>query len=186
MRLLKPLALALSMTASIAVADEAPKPTADFSGTMVMTGKGQTFSMKMAYSVELDTMRTDISAQGMKMAAIRNMGDGTMIMWSNQMPNMAMRMNKTIATDLTAEKTGETREINGITCAVWKVKQAIACLTDDNIPLETAADGVTARMEDLKIGPQDQALFAPPSGVSVMDMPTQMPGMPDMSRGLPF
>ncbi|MGE0231500.1 MAG: hypothetical protein AB7O39_06415 [Flavobacteriaceae bacterium] len=183
-----PLALAVVIPLAIggAVAAEAPKPKKDFAGDMVVSGKGQELVISMRYSTTLDKMRTDVKAQGMEMMGVRDMKSGEIIMWSNQMPNMAMRIHGPTDEEIDAQKTGETREIDGVACAVWKVKEATACLTDDNIMLESQAEGMTARMTNLEIAAQDENHFAPPSGVNVMDVPKNMQGLPDFKQGLPF
>ena len=183
-----PLALAvvLPLSAGGAAASEAPKPKKDFAGDMVVSGKGQELVISMRYSTALDKMRTDVKAQGMEMMGVRDMKSGEIIMWSNQMPNMAMRIQGPTDKEIDAQKTGETREIDGVACSVWKVKEATACLTDDNIMLESEAEGMTARMTNLELAPQDQSLFGPPAGVNVMDMPKNMQGLPNFRQGLPF
>lgn len=177
------LSLALAPAAGFA---DAPKPKIDFSGDMIVTGQEKEIVISMRYSVSLDKMRTEMKTGGVEMAGVRDMADGTIVLWSNQMPNMAMRIQGPTDAEIDAENTGETRRIDGISCTVWKVKQATACLTDDNIMLESEAEGMTAKMTNLQIAKQDESLFAPPPGTNVMVMPGNIEGLPDFAKGLPF
>lgn len=194
--MLKNLVATIAVTAALgagaqtgAHAGEPPRPTTDFSGDMVVSSEGKSFTIRLAYSAALDKMRTEIKQQGMEMVGVRHMATGEMVMWSNQMPGMAMRLTKKIDSDAEPHNTGETREVNGMSCTVWVYDKAKACLTEDNIPLETDADGVKAHLENVDISAQDESLFSAPSGYKVMDMPKglpQLPGMPSMGKGLPF
>ena len=169
-------------------AAEVPYPTVDYQGEWVLSGEsGQVMRAGMRYSASQKRMRMEMNQQGMAMTSVQDIAGGQAIMWSEQMPGMAMRIAIGNVEEFNPERTDETRTIEGETCTVWVVAEARACLTEENIPIETSGEGFTAVLQNLERTSQDAALFEPPSGLQVMDMPAGMPGGGDMMpRGLPF
>lgn len=184
--------LALPAIAALAVVPahaEQPYPKVDFAGDWVLEdGTGNQVQAKMRYSASLKKMRIDMSQMGMEMSSVRAMPEGDMIMWSNQMPGMAMRLPSIRDEDFDAQNTGTSRSIDGQTCTVWLVQTAEACLTDDNIPLEVSGEGHSSRLTNIERVKQDPAHFEVPGNLTVMDMPANLPGMGNMNPGggLPF
>lgn len=178
-------ALALSLPA----AAEQPYPKVDFSGDWVLEdGTGTQVRAKMRYSASLKKMRLDMTQMGMEMSSVRSMPEGDMIMWSSQMPGMAMRLPSIRDDSFHATDTGTSRAIDGETCTIWLVQTARACLTDDNIPLEVSGEGFSSRLTNIERVAQDPAHFEIPANLTVMDMPANLPGMGEMKpgSGLPF
>lgn len=181
------LALSSALAAAPAAAEQ-PYPKVDFRGDWVLSdGKGTEVRAEMRFSADLMKMRIDMNQGGMEMTSVRGMPEGDVIMWSNQMPGMAMRLPSIRDEDFDAEMTGETRTVNGAACTVWKMATAEACLTDENIPLEVTSDAHRATLENVELTAQDPALFEIPAGLNVMDMPAGMSGGgPNPGQGLPF
>jgi len=181
------LALAAAFFASPALA-EPPYPTVDFQGDWVLGNQqGIEIKARMFFSAAERKMRIEMNQAGMAMTSIRDMDSGYMIMWSEQMPGVGMRLPKINQEDLEAVRTDETRQIGEETCTVWTVKQVETCLTEENIPIQTAAEGFSAKLEGLERVEQDPAMFEVPDGLNIMDMPTNMPGGgPRPGQGLPF
>jgi hypothetical protein len=169
-------ALALSLGATPALA-EPPYPTVDFQGEWVLSDdNGNLINAEMHYSAANKKMRIDMSQQGMEMTSVRDMESGEMIMWSSQMPGMAMRLPTMDINDFDGERSDEVRTIGSETCTVWTMKDVQACLTEENIPVETSGAGYSASLQNIQRTDQDVSLFAVPDGVTVMDMPANMPG----------
>lgn len=175
-----------------ALAEEPPRPTVDFQGEWQVedASQGQIASMLMRYSVDEPVMYMEFSQDGIAGSAVRYIDTGEMIMWTNQMPGMAMRM--TVPEDdflSDAVNTGESRQIGEESCVVWTVEAARVCVTEDGIPIENEFDGGIARIVNLERGEQDGSSFGPPAGTQIMDMPQGMPQggpMPGAGMGLPF
>ena len=184
------IATVLAILAGVAPAHaEPPYPTIDFQGEWALSDdNGNVVRADMHYSAANKKMRIDMNQQGMEMSSVRDMGTGEMIMWSNQMPGMAMRLPTMKDDEFDGERTDETKTIGGETCTVWKMKQVEACLTEENIPVQTTGQGYSASLETIERTPQDASLFAVPDGLTVMDMPANMPGAGGMGagQGLPF
>lgn len=183
------LMVAAAVALSVPAAAEQPYPKVDFSGDWVLEdGTGNQVRAKMRYSAALKKMRLDMNQMGMEMSSVRSMPEGDMIMWSNQMPGMAMRLPSIRDEDFDATNTGTSRSIDGQTCTVWLVHTAEACLTDDNIPLEVSGEGHSSRLTNIERVRQDPSHFEVPANLTVMDMPANLPGMGDMKPGggLPF
>src|SRR5690606_26225461 len=119
---------------------EAPRPQTDFEADWIMQGAEMPdMTAKMHYSVDLQMMRMEMAHQDMPMTTIRNMATGEMVMWSAQMPGMAMRMNTpTEPDDAEPTPTGETRTIGDEDCDVVLVSDVEICLSTDNIALEVS------------------------------------------------
>lgn len=178
--------LAATLAASPAAA-EAPYPTVDFQGEWVLSDdKGTEIRAGMHYSAALKKMRINMNQPGMEMSSVRDMGTGEMLMWSNQMPGMAMRLPTAKDDEFDGEATDETKTIGGENCTVWTLKGAAACLTEENIPIETTGQGFTASLKNLQRTTQDSALFEVPDGLNIMDMPANMPGGMKPGQGMPF
>ncbi len=167
---------------------EPPYPTVDFQGEWVLSDdKGMQVRAEMYYSAAGRKMRIDMNQQGMAMSSVRDMVSGEMVMWSDQMPGMGMRLPTTKNEDFDGEPTDETKTVNGEDCTVWQMKVAVACLTDENIPVEVTGNGFSSGLENLQRTPQDAGVFAVPEGLNIMDMPTNVPGGgPKPGQGLPF
>lgn len=167
---------------------ETPYPKIDFKGDWALSdGAGTEVRAEMRYSAALMKMRIDMEQQGMGMTSVRQMPGGDMVMWSTQMPGMAMRLPTMHDEDLHAEPTGMTKTVGGEACTIWKMKTAEACLTDENIPLEVIGEGHVSTLTNVERAVQDPALFEIPAGLAIMDMPANLPGG-GMSPGggLPF
>lgn len=188
MRALRPLALLAPIALASPALAEPPFPTTDFSGTWIIhDGGGNEFQAEMAYSATDRSMRMDMAPGGVEMHAIRDMETGEMVMWSAQMPGMGLRLDTPKELDVSATATGETRTVNGESCEVWKIESGTACLAEGNVPLQTEADGVTAELTDVARGPQDESLFSPPPGLSIMTVKGAMGMMKGMDiPQLPF
>lgn len=181
-----------AMAAMPAKAEDAPRPQVDFQGEWQVedASQGQIASMLMRYSVDEPVMYLEFSQDGIQGSAIRYVDTGEMIMWTNQMPGMAMRM--TVPEDMflsDAVNTGVSRQIGDESCVMWTVENAQLCVTEDGIPIENEFDGGIARIVNLDRSEQDGASFGPPAGTQIMDMPQGMPqggNMPGAGMGLPF
>ncbi|WP_436639912.1 hypothetical protein [Microbaculum sp. FT89] len=188
--MLRQSALAIGLSAALfasAAHAEPPYPTVDFQGDWVLSdGKGMDVRATMHYSAANRKMRINMKQQGMAMSSVRDMASGDMILWSDQMPGMAMRVPNIDANDFDGTPTDEKKTVNGEDCTVWEMKQALACLTADNIPIEVTGEGFGSGLENLQRTEQDPAVFEVPSGLNVMDMPAGMPGAPNPGQGLPF
>jgi hypothetical protein len=171
-------------------AGELPYPTVDFQADWVVRGPdSEVMDATMHYRASGKQMRLKMQQQGMAMSSIQNMETGEVIVWSDQMPGMAMRIrSETDDPDILPQRTGETKTVNGEACTVWTADRVQVCLTDENIPLETTGEGFSATLRNLDRSTQDAGLFAPPAELRVMDMPTGMPGAENMmpGMGLPF
>lgn len=164
------------LAAGPALATEPPMPTTDFTAQWSIEGDGGVVAAILRYSVAEAAMRIDMTQQGMAMTSVHRLKERRALMWSDQMPGMAMRLQLPERTEDIA-RTAETRSIGGETCTVHVTPEIRTCLTDDNIPLETVGDGFAMRVSDLRRERQDPALFSPPPGLQVLDMPAGMPGM---------
>lgn len=187
------LLIAASLAAAApAAAEDPPRPTVDFQGEWQVddASQGQIASMVMRYSVDEPVMYLEFSQDGIAGSAIRYIDTGEMIMWTNQMPGMAMRLTVPEEDFLAdAVNTGVTRRIGEESCVMWTVKAARICVTEDGIPIENEFDGGIARIVNLERGDQDGSNFGPPAGTQIMDMPQGMPqggNMPGAGMGLPF
>lgn len=169
-------------------AAEPPYPTVDFQGDWVLNdGKGNEVRAEMHYSAADRKMRVDMAQQGMAMSSVRDIASGDMIMWSDQMPGMGMRLASIKDDQFDGEPTDETKTVNGEDCTVWEMPTARVCLTEDNIPIEVTGEGFSSGLENLQRTTQDAAIFAVPEGLNIMDMPTNVPGGgPNPGQGLPF
>jgi hypothetical protein len=180
--------IAAALFASPALA-EPPYPKVDFEGDWVMTtNKGMVIKAQMHYMANPRKMRVDVNQQGMAMSSVRDMASGDMVMWSQQMPGMAMRLPSPKEDDFEGAPTSETKTVNGEDCTVWQLKATEVCLTDDNIPLEvTTTSGIRTGLENMQRTAQDPALFEIPDGLKIMDMPAAAAGSgPQPGQGMPF
>ncbi|MEJ8571352.1 hypothetical protein [Microbaculum marinum] len=178
--------LTVLFTSSPALA-EVPYPTVDFQGEWVLSDdNGNIAHAEMHYSADQKKMRIKMQQQGMEMSSVRDMTSGEMLMWSNQMPGMAMRLPTPAGDEFDAEPTDEVKTIGSETCTIWKMKEVEACLTEENIPVQTSGMGFGASLENIERITQDAGLFSVPEGVTIRDMPMTMPGAAGIGKGLPF
>lgn len=167
---------------------EPPYPTVDFQGDWVLNdGKGMEVRAEMHYSAAEKKMRVDMAQQGMAMSSVRDIASGDMIMWSDQMPGMGMRLASIKDDQFDGDPTDETKTVNGEDCTVWEMPTTQVCLTGDKIPVEVVGDGFASSLENLQRTTQDAAIFAVPEGLNIVDMPKTMPGGgPLPGQGMPF
>jgi len=184
-----PIAVCFTLALGVApAAAEPPYPKVDFQGEWVLDdGKGTAIRAQMHYSAQDRKMRMDMNQQGMAMSSVRDMDTGEMIMWSDQMPGMGMRLATPPHESFDGEPTDETKTVNGETCTVWQMPETKVCLTDENIPVEVTGQGFASSLENIQRVAQDAALFTAPDSLQIMDMPANMPGNgPQPGQGMPF
>ncbi len=182
------LGLSTSFLAAPAFAEQ-PFPTVDFQGEWVLTSdKGLQMRAQMHYLATPRKMRVDMEQHGMAMSSVRDMETGELVMWSEQMPGMGMRLPSP-KDEYEGERTDESKTVNGEGCTIWVMKMAEVCLTEDNIPLEvTTSNGIRSGLENLERVAQDPAMFEVPAGLNIMNMPTGAAGGagPQPGQGMPF
>ena len=179
--------------ASGGTAAETPYPTVDFQGDWVLEGGTRpTTRAQIHYSADMKKMRLDLDRQGVAMSSVRDMESGETIIWTDRMPGLGMKMTVTDET-YSGERTDETKTVGDETCTIWIIRAGRACLSEDNIPLETTGEEFRATLENLDRSSQDASLFAVPEGLQIMDMPTAPDGGPaggpggqNPGQGLPF
>lgn len=180
--------LSASILAGPALA-EPPFPKVDFQGEWVLTSdKGVQIRAQMHYLANPRKMRVDMDQHGLAMSSVRDMASGEMIMWSEQMPGMGMRLPAP-KDDYEGEPTSQTKTVNGEDCTIWVMKATEVCLTEDNIPLEvTTSNGIRSGLEHLERVAQDPAMFEVPEGLNIMNMPAGGAGgaVPQPGEGMPF
>ncbi|MCB1481161.1 MAG: hypothetical protein KDJ55_04145 [Rhodobiaceae bacterium] len=184
--ILSAIILAGTFSAQNAAAEPAPLPQTDFTAQWDVTGApDQMKPSRFSYSSSLNKMRIDMNMEGQQMTVIRDMGNGSSLMWSSMMPGMAMRVDTGKDIKLEGEPTGRTDTVSGENCEIWLSHNAEVCITADGIPVRTIGGGVTATMTQIDRSAQDTGQFEAPAGMQVMDMPQGMGGLGGMGAGMP-
>ena len=164
------LVFGVGLTSGAALAGQVPVPKTDYEGVWKMDS-GET--MEFHYSAARHAMRMNMQSPDGKSYMVKDMGSGVTHMWSDEMPGMVMRMKGQAISDAPeAVKLDETKEIAGEICTVWAVKDGgHTCFTDDGIWLENTMNGAHVEVQSLARRTQDAALFEPPAGAQIMEMP---------------
>jgi hypothetical protein len=200
-----------ALGAGIAAAGEFPRPKADYSADMVMNmgagpdGKPVIMTGKVYVTKESERREMERSGERMILISYRDNRPGVMLMPENK---SYMEMAKgegekdpsSMAEhgDLTLKKLGS-ETIGGLKTTKYEVRgkeedgtgfKGFMWLTKENVPVRMEGDSAVGgkprhfRIEyrNVRIGPQDPALFKVPAGYRKINMPP-MTGMGNMGGG---
>ncbi|WP_022728797.1 hypothetical protein [Fodinicurvata sediminis] len=166
----------LLATPAAVAAETMPLPETDFEGEWADPGADSS-GMKVRYSSDLETMRVEGQSEGASGGMLRNMRNGEMTIWSDQMGEQALQGQIDDMGLMEGENTGETKTVNGETCTIWEVQGSQTCLTDDHIPMEVEHQQGHAVLRNLQRTAQDDSYFSPPEGLEIVPMPDAMKKM---------
>lgn len=171
-------------------------PDKQFSADQVITAKnGMTITTRMY--VDNGRIRTDTNANGMNMAAIVLPAEKKMYsVLIQQKMVMEMPLNDERARAAAAATGGSSDSkfevvgpdtVDGVACTKYKMTSGsspkvfywwINTATKTPVKMADADGSFTLVWKNYKVGPQDPALFQPPAGYQVMQMPAGV-SMPD-------
>ena len=168
-----------------AVADPMPMPEVDYEGEWQMDPGNGVQGARIHYSAILKAFRIDMTTPAGEASVIRDMASGDMLMWGIMGQDTAMKL-RTPNRIPDGAPTGETEEVNGEPCAIWVGADVRVCLGEGNIPLSAKAHGTSVQLLNVERREQEAALFEPPAGIKVMELPAAvMKQMEKMQGGIP-
>lgn len=182
------------LAASLALAAEAQprEPSRDYAAAYRLEGQGAAVEMRVFYSAATRRQRVETPEGGMAM--IHDVPNGRMLMLSAEARMvMVMPMQRgeqtllAVPDDVALTRSG-TATVAGHRCTLYRAARAgreggTVCLSEDGIVLaaewrEEGGRGGRAEATSLTLAPQPAALFEPPQGWQVVQMPAGAPQGP--------
>ena len=185
MRRLARAAMLVFFAMAPAMAEPMPMPKVDYEGDWKMDPANGVSAARIHYSAARNAFRIDMTTQGGQASVVRDMVSGDMLMWGAMSQGMAMKLN-TPNRIPEGDPTGETEQVDGVSCDIWQGSQVRVCVDEDNIPLSATANGTAVRLLNVERKEQPAALFELPAGVQLMELPpAMMKQMEKMNGGMP-